>query len=490
MQALSRRSAPLVLVALLAWAGCGTTTTLESGDPSGTPGGDAEGTAGDDAGGAGEAGAGDDARASSDARVDSSRGDATSVGAPSGTLDTSFGSHGCATFAHANDRRYQSNPFALALGGAGDIYVGGRTGTDALGGYQKGWFVRLTGSGGVAVDTTVDATDYLWSVAVTPAGSPTWLAEKNTGSGTAVVATAASGTPDTTFALDASLGSTWLTGARYQSTGDLLLLATPSIGDADRLVRVRATGAVDATFATQGTLLLRTSASAQAKGVAATYQGLGVAVDASDAIYVAGLVASSSGSSWMVARYTASGAPDTAFGDGGTLVVGRAPRITDPHYAGFVLGSSASASDLYLVGRYDDPNEVYGSLYVAHVTPAGVDTAFAGGAGHLTLSRAPDSLLASAAAVQSDGSLLVASRGDLSWYVTRVTRTGAVDATYAASGWFQGALDQPSGGAGTTSAPPVALAVAPNGGAIVVQNWQYDQNLYAEAQAIVCKLTP
>ena len=409
-----------------------------------------------------------------------------------------FGTQGCVKVPHHNDTGYDASPSDFAIAANGELFIGGATSTYSPAGSssRNGWFVRLDAGGALAIDAVEQDYEGFNEAVLSPADAPIFVTRLRAG-GSGVVRTDASGAVDSTFALDPSLASMWFWGASQQSGGKLLLLAGPN-DNVDRVVRIGPNGALDTTFASGGTLMLP----AQQTIGGATYYSLygprGLAVGPAHELYVADNVSSDGFPSWTpdsvgywtVSRFTADGAADAAFGTGGTASV-RAPHFSDVHYGADVwLASSRSAPDLYLVGTCDEPGSSYVDSCVVHLTAAGVDASFAGSAGRVTLSQ-PVAMQPHAAAVQGDGSLVVAGSGAFDLYVARVEKSGSLDASFGTGGWFTsaGVSDASSGSSGTT-VRPVAVGLAADGGAIVLENWRYEQNLYSASQAIVCKLTP
>lgn len=388
--------------------------------------------------------------------------DGSSTALPPGSLEPAYGSGGCTTLAYANDDKNDSKPLAAGLDASGKLFVVGQTETDGIGGSSasaSGWLATLDGSGHIASNVALPTTfGPVYGLALSSAGATLF------GDGE-VERTDASGNVDPSFSwgLDAGVGAP---SGEYQSSGALVIL------DGSNLVRLTSSGAIDATFGTGGSVAV----------TAMTPDSL--VLDGSDRIYVAG----SSGSEWMLARYTSGGALDPTFGSQGVADAGPAPRDTLTGGRNFVRASK-SGSDVYVIGRDDDPNANYTQLWIVHAGAAGVD-GHAGLPGP-TVETTPDFVFADAA-VQDDGKLVVAGTdaGGLYWYLTRVSGPATVDPSYGTAGWVATRADTPSGGAGTTIYGPRFVTIASDGGAIVVEERQYVQNLYAEDNAIVCKFAP
>lgn len=354
----------------------------------------------------------------------------------------------CATAAYQGDPKTNSSPAALVADGAGHVFLVGFTSPATTSIYT--WFVRLDGSN---VTTNVIVSKYgevPGTVVLSPAGAPTM--------GPALRRTDASGAADPTFTPDANWANAgW---PRYQSSGKLVVTA------AGKIARLDVGGALDASFATQGSLTPPET----------TIESM--LVDAHDRIYALGYTYASM---WQVTRYTVDGAVDAGFATGGTLTLAAPPGNN-----GYFL-ATMTGDDLYLDGRYFAAAGDAGD-WIVHLGPSGVDMTYGAG-GYAKIIGLPN--WANAIAAQPDGSLLAVGAGE-EWFVGRITPTGAIDRNYGNNGWSAGGtavIGGPSP-APEMTVSPVAVAVAPDGSGLVALHKQYVQNLYSEESAIVCAYTP
>ncbi|MBI5609886.1 MAG: hypothetical protein HY902_13520 [Deltaproteobacteria bacterium] len=403
-----------------------------------------------------------------------------------GTLDLEFGSSGCTWVASANDPVTESIPYDVLVASTGDVIVAGRAQNSKFGA-ERGWIVRLDPVGSVKANVLVDPVEGLLGGGTLDATDhPTMPARGFGVDAWDVVRTSLDGVLDPSLVLPSSLASSYILGLQYQSTGKLVLAAGESDGMSlaaiFRLVRMQANGKVDPSFGTNGIVPLQTTKELQAAGFGVNYRAFGMVVASDDTIYIAATMATPTAAHWVMAHYTAQGQLDPNFGKGGLLDLGLVPSATSK--VKNILAASRATGDMYIVGKFFSAKESYSWIHTVHVTAAGLDMSYGDGKGYarVTHQNYQDQV---AAAVQADGALLVTSVGDSIWTVARITASGALDATYGDGGWFVQDVRL-----GIQDAPPVAMALAPDGGAVVVRHWWYVKNLMHKDQAVVCKITP
>jgi uncharacterized delta-60 repeat protein len=219
-------------------------------------------------------------------------------------------------------------------------------------------------------------------------------------------------------------------------------------------VRLTPSGQPDTTFGTGGTASLQVSPSGNVAG-------LGLAIGPGNQVLLGGGsddITTPTATAYVV-RLTASGTPDQTFGTGGLATVSYGAGTTGS-------GSSTPAEELFalpdghilLAGSVAPLNASgTGGGVVTRLTASGaLDPAYAGGAGFILLS-APDNT--SAAAVQSDGSVLVSgtlagSNGSTQAVLDRLTPAGVLDVSFADQGMRPLPVPMQSGfGAQTGSLP-------------------------------------
>ncbi|MBT3248771.1 MAG: hypothetical protein HN361_07965, partial [Actinobacteria bacterium] len=225
-------------------------------------------------------------------------------------------------------------------------------------------------------------------------------------------------------------------GVAIQSDGKIVVVgesATDPMGFSyDFLaIRLSSSGSLDSTFGTAGIATI-------ALGPSSDY-ARSVVIDSSGRAVIGGYASNGVDWDFGIVRLTTSGGLDSAF-NGGTVLV---PFGSNDYAYGMVL---ASDGDVILAGTSG------GDFAVARLTSSGVlDTAFSGD-GRATVDVGAGDDTARAAALATDGDIILAgfSGGDVA--VVRLTSGGSLDATFAGSGATTFAV-----GAGNDAAYAVAV---------------------------------
>ena len=258
----------------------------------------------------------------------------------------------------------------------------------------------------------------------------------------AVVRYTSSGALDSTFGtggivtVDFSGGHDLGYGLDLDSSGRIVVAGVVDASSANSefgVIRLSSSGALDETFSSDGKV-------AFGVGPGDDFGQSVIAADNGD-VYVAGYSNNASDWDFGVARLATNGNLDTTFSSDGTAIVSWG--LSNDYAYGMVL---ASDGDVILAGTSG------GDFAVARLTSSGVlDTAFSGD-GRATVDVGAGDDTARAAALATDGDIILAgfSGGDVA--VVRLTSGGSLDATFAGSGATTFAV-----GAGNDAAYAVAV---------------------------------
>ncbi|MFW8626887.1 delta-60 repeat domain-containing protein [Deinococcus sp. ME38] len=303
---------------------------------------------------------------------------------PAGSLDPCFGTGGKVTtdFAGSTD-----DGRALSLDAQGRILVAGYADTGTQG-YDFA-LARYTASG--ALDATF-------------------------GTGGKVI-TDFAGSGDVGFALSLDAqGRILVAGSTYTGTQ----------GWNFALARYTASGTLDPTFGTGGKVTTDFAGSLDF--------GFALSLDAQGRILVAGYTyTGTQGNNFALARYTASGALDPAFGTGGKVTT----DFAGSNDGGFAL--SLDAQGRILVAGYADTGTQGNNFALARYTTSGALDATFGTGGKVITDFAGSSDLGFALSLDAQGRILVAGRANTgtqsdNFALARYTTNGALDPTFGTGG--------------------------------------------------------
>ncbi|MGE0545697.1 MAG: hypothetical protein AB7O24_23290 [Kofleriaceae bacterium] len=360
--------------------------------------------------------------------------------------------------------RLESVPEVVDIDAMGRVAVGGRTYPTPSSGSKRLWVTRLTSFG--YPDATFDGDGHAllpWT-----AWGPKALSASTSGLALIGIAPApqvftmtSSGTIDMSF-MPTELASFVPIAVARQSDGKLLLLSQ------QQLVRVDSSGAIDTSFGSSGWVDLATVSGA-------SLLASEMLLDGSERIYVR------EGGTFV--RYSTAGQLDLSFGGGTVVMTSPFPAATAGPYAAV----TPAGDHLYLAIGVSQGSPPSSATVILHATEAGWDSSY-GGAGYvLQHDRFGDSFIPSGIAVQATGNVLILGTDELdtSVEVVRLDSSGSVDPSFASNGWW---VDGPNGPDEIHT--PMHIAVANGDRPHVVVKRQYSQNLYYEANAVVCRFTP
>ncbi|HEX3149657.1 MAG TPA: putative Ig domain-containing protein [Gemmataceae bacterium] len=271
-----------------------------------------------------------------------------------GALDPTFGTGGkvVTAFGAADDYGY-----SVGIDGLGRIVVGGFTlnagdSEFAVARYSASGVLDPTfGSGGKAITSFGPGGDTAYSLAIDSANRVVLAGRAHVGgnSGLAVVRFTANGVLDPTF----GTGGTAVTPSIDQAacvaidgSGRVVVAGTASSRFA--VARYTGSGVLDPTFGSGGTVT-----TVFAENQLANQGATGIAIDGSGRIVVSG-GDSGGNADFALARYTPTGALDTTFGDGGTVI--QAIGTYSDFASGLVIDGSGSivvAGGAYTSNLYD-----------------------------------------------------------------------------------------------------------------------------------------
>ncbi|HTP45431.1 MAG TPA: choice-of-anchor Q domain-containing protein [Casimicrobiaceae bacterium] len=195
-----------------------------------------------------------------------------------------------------------------------------------------------------------------------------------------------------------------------------------------QLGRYLATGALDASFGTNGRVVT---------SVNNVYPELsGISVNADGTFLVGGIRNNGTSDVPFVAKVTSTGAADVSFGTGGVAVLDSLPLFVA--ISGFAV--DASGRGVIAGSTVPIPNQVH--TFVARLTNAGALDASFGSGGVATFSISPVNDQGRSVAIQPDGKIVVGGRtrptpgvfsSDL-FLVLRIDASGALDPTFGTNG--------------------------------------------------------
>lgn len=166
-----------------------------------------------------------------------------------------------------------------------------------------------------------------------------------------------------------------------------------------------------------------------------------------------------------VARYAADGTPDASFGGGTGQVL-----VANP------AGGDASASALALSpdGIVAAGTTNFDEFSVVRVTDAGVPDASFGTGGFVSLNVGSDYQAAQGVAVQASGRIVLSGQNAGSLVLAGLTRSGALDPTFATGGVLTTALGDYAGAAGLALTPDGRIVVGGYGTNFLVARFDSD----------------
>ncbi|GKQ59582.1 hypothetical protein QMTAC487_34430 [Sphaerotilus sp. FB-3] len=300
-------------------------------------------------------------------------------------------------------------------GGQGDarVYLGQTTVTSDAGGRAS---IDALLEASLAAGATVTATaTRVSSGSTSEAAVPVTVAAR---ANTAPGFVAASGQVITPV----SGGDDWIRTMQIQDDGRILVAGhQPGAGGGQDvlLMRYRADGTLDTTFGSGGRV---TVAAASFGGT--TAQVWAMAVQADGAIVVAGQATVGGVQYALVQRYLADGSLDSSFSGDGTALWGDVSQFCE-----------ASAVAIDAQGRIVLGGTVSGATAVARVTADGMlDTAFGGGNGYAWVDAGLGADLVGALAIQSDGRILLGGSAGNDHALVRWNDDGTLDAGFGSGG--------------------------------------------------------
>jgi uncharacterized delta-60 repeat protein len=346
----------------------------------------------------------------------------TAVAAAPGDLDPSFGGTGKVT----TDFGGTDVASAVAVQADGKIVAAGQTNagsnsTFALARYHAdGSLDAGFGAGGV-VTTDLGATDQAFAVVVQPDGKI--LAAGRRGSDVGLARYNPDGSADSTFGTGgratANFGGTELAlAAAIQPDGKIVVAGRSNAGgNFDFLVaRFNPDGSLDPSFGAGGRVTTDFSGGSVDRAFA-------LALGPDGKIVVAG----DSDANFAVARYNPDGSLDAAFGAGGKVITtfGGADQASS-------LGIQADGK-IVVAGHTDNGTST--DFAVARYNPDGsLDAAFGSGGRVTTNFTGSSDDVASAAAIQFDGKIVVAGNAEENFAVARYNPDGSLDVTFGTEG--------------------------------------------------------
>ena len=217
-------------------------------------------------------------------------------------------------------------------------------------------------------------------------------------------------------------GDDWIRTMQIQDDGRILVAGyQPGAGGAQDvlLMRYRADGTLDTAFGRGG----RVTVAAVSFG-GTTAQVWAMAVQADGAIVLAGQATVGGVQYALVQRYLADGSLDSSFSGDGTALWGDVSQFCE-----------ASAVAIDAQGRIVLGGTVSGATAVARVTADGMlDTAFGGGNGYAWVDAGLGADLVGALAIQSDGRILLGGSAGNDHALVRWNDDGTLDAGFGSGG--------------------------------------------------------
>jgi len=352
-----------------------------------------------------------------------------------GTLDTSFGSG--SGWVRYQPTSFHNEWYALALNPDDTMMFAGR---NQVGGADEDWVVSK-----LKVDGTFDTTFGTGGSLLISSGAAIGerargivrasdgsfyvggsLFVSGSGFDFAVAKVTSAGALDSTYATSGvakvvSTGDDVAYGMHLYSDGKVLLVGTSGSGTnaSMRIVRLLANGNLDSGFGTGGVFTYGTA------GV--DDEAWGVAVDSAGAIFVAGFSDNDS----AVLKLKSDGTLDTSFATTGAKVLDLSGASRLDQLRKVELGPSGTV----VVGGIAS-NGTNNDFVIARLTAAGALDSTFGTAGKTIVDRAGagDSLFA--LRIAPDGRIYFGGGTALLALVGRLTTAGAVDTTFASSGFF------------------------------------------------------
>jgi uncharacterized delta-60 repeat protein len=271
-----------------------------------------------------------------------------------GSLDPTFGTGGkvVTTFGASSD----DYAYSVAIDGLGRIVAGGGTNAGdsefAVARYSASGVLDLTfGTGGKAVTSFGPGGDGASSLTIDSSNRVVMAGRAHDGgnAGLAVVRFTANGVLDLTFGTGgaAVIPSIDLaTSVAIDGSGCIVVAGTA--GSRFAVARYTGSGVLDPTFGSGGTVTTVFAANPLAKQVVT-----GVVIDGTGRIVVSGSDSGGTGD-FALARYTSTGALDTTFGDGGTVI--QAIGTYSDFASGLVIDGSGNivvAGGAYTSNQFD-----------------------------------------------------------------------------------------------------------------------------------------
>ena len=351
-----------------------------------------------------------------------------------GVLDETFGSDGLVTtkFGHSNDQAH-----AVALQSDGKIVVAGYSynGSDedfALARYTPTGALDATfGSGGLVTTDFGHGNDRVYAAALQSDGKIVVAGLGNSQEGNKDFALArytATGALDATFGSDGLVitdfggGNDGVYAAALQSDGKIV--AAGYSGGNSALARYTADGELDETFGDSGKVTTDFGGGKD--------QAHAVALQSNDKILVTWTVLpASSNRDFGLARYTAAGALDASFGNGG--------KVTTDFDSDYDRANAmALQSDGKIVVAGQSHNGSDNDFALARYTASGqLDAAFGDG-GKVTTPIGKSNDHGYAVAMQPGGKIVVAgysyNGSNYDFALARYTRTGSLDPSFGSPG--------------------------------------------------------
>ena len=237
------------------------------------------------------------------------------------------------------------------------------------------------------------------------------------------------------------------------------------------LLRMNADGSPDARFGTSGATSLPASAidsGPDAVNHDFTSSPWTVAIDSLGRILVAGHIGWETGN-LSVTRFTPSGALDTAYGNGGTTLVSIPAGYTGFTLTGLVVDPAGNAT---VVEQLNSASAFFAptALGVVRLTPTGTaDPSFNGGAIQI-ITALPQPYVGAVTEDAQGRVVIVGAEGnipDLGVFVMRLTTNGALDASFAGTGYVTFDRNTYSGAVATDDAGNVYFGETAQGVIVV-----------------------
>lgn len=362
-----------------------------------------------------------------------------------GSRDTSFGVEGQVTLDFGGDYYSREEAFAVAVQADGKIVVAGRaavTNTDiepldfdfALARFTSaGGLDTSFGTGGFVRTDLGSRGDAARGLALGPGG--VIYAVGDSGGDAAVARYTSSGALDASFDTDGKLvrdlgGADSLRGAVVQSDGKLVAAGTTALDFA--AVRFTTTGALDAMFGTAGVALVDFGNTGE--------EARAVALDATGRVVLGGGVRAGTANDFALTRLTTAGVLDSTFGTGGKVTFDVAINATSGGQER-IEGLALQADGKIIVGgtapgafnrpqwaaaRVDANGTLDGSFGTGGITRLGLDVATLGRAAGVALTGGQ---LVIVGTRQSDNALQPYSLGAM-----KLTTGGVLDTSFDGDG--------------------------------------------------------